>query len=157
MATTPPPPTIRAAIISSAFDADLLAQMTERLVSAGYRDVSTFDDVSRVARPPRGKKGRSRLAPSLRGPMLIVLDESIGGSPALDLHAILKAAPELEGPLFLLFLDQPADAAVFAAWQAGIHCVLAKPFVMDEFAAFARRLYESIAGRQTGTAAAETA
>jgi DNA-binding response OmpR family regulator len=154
MASTPTtehtPLPLRAAIISSELAPSLLEQMTERLVSAGFADVSTFDDVSRVAQPPRGKRGKYRLAPSLRGPMLIVMDEGIGAVSAFDVHAILKAAPELKGPRFFLLLNDAADATVFAAWEAGIHCVLTKPFVMDEFATFAGRLYEALAGEQTG-------
>jgi hypothetical protein len=146
---------IRAAILSSELEPALLEQMTDRLLSAGFRDVRTFDDIGRVAQPPRGRRGRHRLAPSLRGPMLIVMDDGVGGRPALDLHAILKAAPELTGSRFLLFLNDPADANVFAAWNAGIHIVLAKPFLMDEFATFCGRLYADLAAEQTGTPAGE--
>jgi DNA-binding response OmpR family regulator len=144
---------IRAAIISSELDPGLLEQMTERLVAAGFRDVRTFADAAEVAPPSRGKSDRQRLAPALRGRMLIVMDEEIGGRSAFDLHAMLKAAPELKGPRFFLLLNDAADANVFAAWNAGIQCVLAKPFVMDEFETFAGRLYEALASEPDGPAA----
>src|SRR5262249_24104177 len=154
--TKPATAPLRAAIISSELAPDSLEEMTERLVSAGFRDVSTFADVSLVAQPPRGKRGRHRLAPSLRGPMLIVMDQGIGAVSAFDVHAILKAARELKTPRFFLLLDDAADETVFAAWNAGIHCVLTKPFAMDEFESFAGRLYEALAGEQSGAAGEET-
>jgi hypothetical protein len=148
---------LRAAIISSELAPDLLKQMSERLLSAGFRDVSTLADASLVAQPPRGKRGRHRLAPSLRGPMLIVMDQVIGAVSAFDVHAILKAAPALKNSRFFLLLDDAADETVFAAWNAGIQCVLTKPFIMDEFESFAGRLYEALASKQSGAAGEEPA
>jgi RNA polymerase sigma-70 factor (ECF subfamily) len=155
--TTPTPVPIRAAIISSEFDAERLQEMKEALSSAGFTEVATFDDMARLVQRPRAKKSRYRVAPQLRGAKLIVLDEWLRGRSAFEILAILKAAPELEGARFFLFADTPRDETVYAAWCAGVDCFLTKPFEMEEFANFSRRLFAAATAGQPLVCAAEKA
>lgn len=140
----------KAAILSSDIEPDLLEQMTHALKRAGFQSVSTISDplaaVERSAEETSDKREIQLPAP-LKGCLCLVLDECIGGRSAFELLPLLNASVQRkEMPILLLTNAAPdrpelTELTVRAAYASGVDMLLTKPFDMDEFEQFARRLH----------------
>ena len=87
----------------------------------------------------------------LTGCRCIVLDEWIGGHSAFELSTLLRATDEGRAAALFLLIDgnrpkAEIDNMAVAAYLAGFDMLLTKPFDLDEFQSFARRLREHLAG-----------
>jgi DNA-binding response OmpR family regulator len=84
-----------------------------------------------------------------RRPDLLILDVALPGLNGLDVFDLLRSDPRLFG-LPVLFLTALPERAETASAAGGVHEVLAKPFVIDDLIARARRLMDGVT---TGVAA----
>jgi DNA-binding response OmpR family regulator len=95
--------------------------------------------------PPDGEE--LRLSEPLRGKQFIVLDDSVGGRSAFELHLLMKAAVEAKEVVFGLLSASGADSTARAAWLAGFDLFLTKPVDPAEFGRLSRRILEKLAAK----------
>jgi RNA polymerase sigma-70 factor (ECF subfamily) len=147
-------PAWNAAVVSTEIAPDLLRQMADAMKSAGWDDIRLISDVvaaGTLATPAEGETSEGRRPPApLVGCRCIVLDEWIGGHSAFEFSTLLRATDEGRAAALFLLIDgnrpeKEAENTAMAAYIAGFDMLLTKPFDIDEFQRFARRIREHLA------------
>jgi len=140
---TPTPATTTpaaAAILSTDLEPAVLQSLVDAMKAAGWDDVAALGAAPVVEQRNDGDAAELHLAPPLQGRQFIVLDDSIGGRSAFELHLLLRATPEAKEIKFGLLSSCAHDDTVRAAWLAGFDLFLTKPVDPAEFGEFSRRI-----------------
>jgi DNA-binding response OmpR family regulator len=135
-----------AAILSTDLDATVLQSLIDAMKAAGWDDIAALGAVPVVDLPSEGEE--LRLSEPLRGKQFIVLDDSVGGRSAFELHLLLKAPAEAKEVVFGLLSSSSADSTVRAAWLAGFDLFLTKPVDPAEFGHYSRLILQGECRRE---------
>jgi RNA polymerase sigma-70 factor, ECF subfamily len=129
-----------AAILSTDLEPGVLQSLVDAMKAAGWDDVAALGAAPWVEERNDGGTPEFHLASPLRGRQFIVMDDSIGGRSAFELHLLLRATPEAKEIKFGLLSSCAEDDTVRAAWLAGFDLFLTKPVDPAEFGEFSRRI-----------------
>lgn len=135
-------PASAAVIVSSDLSPVLLAPMTDALKAAGWNTVRHSSASSPLS---RDEHGQVQLADIFEGCQCVVLDETITGRSAFEWLLLFRTRDAgRQIPVLLLIAGERPEAqrndTVLAAYLAGFDMCLTKPFDLNEFQHFAKRL-----------------
>ena len=136
---------LAAAIISTDFSPEMLTQMTDALARAGWSAVQTRTDFADLGTRPPAVGAPAAPTSDLWNCKLLVLDEWISGRSVFEFLPLLRGRADTKNTAILLLVSgdrspKEKEVTVLSAYVSGVDMLLNKPFVIDEFEQFARRL-----------------
>jgi RNA polymerase sigma-70 factor (ECF subfamily) len=131
-----------AAILSTDLEPAVLQGLIDAMKAVGWDEVTVLGAVPVVELPVGSEE--IRLSEPLRGKRFLVLDDSVGGHSAFELHILLKACAAATEITFGLLSSSGAESTVRAAWLAGFDLFLTKPVDPAEFGRFSQRILEKL-------------
>ncbi|MES2465604.1 MAG: RNA polymerase sigma factor [Armatimonadota bacterium] len=141
-------------LLASDLGPTLAAEINDAMRDAGW---TRTQHVSAVADLVLSYAEDGKAAPHLAEPMpqcrCVVLDEFVGKHSAFEIATLIRSTEWGRDTALFLLADgskgsKEFDLTVLAAYVAGFDMLLSKPFALQEFTNFLRRIYEAQSGRK---------
>jgi RNA polymerase sigma-70 factor (ECF subfamily) len=141
--------TLGCLLLASDFTPALVEETTQAIRDAGWPRIRHISNVADLLLT-YAEDGKA--APSLAEPIpqcrCVVLDEFIGKHSAFEIATLIRSTEWGRDTSLFLLADRSKgakefDLTVLAAYVAGFDMLLSKPFALEEFTDFLRRIYDA--------------